>query len=54
MPRNHMALRAQTRGSVTLSSRSLTVPCGSWQLAQLSNAGGCSYRNGPRLSVWQV
>jgi hypothetical protein len=44
----------QSLGSVTLRSRSLMVPWGSWQLLQFSNAGGCSHKKGPRLSVWQV
>src|SRR3954463_1733323 len=45
---------SHTRGVRTFSSCGLFVPCGSWQFAQFSMTGGCSQRNGPRRSVWQL
>src|SRR6185503_9361052 len=40
----------------TFAFRSFTerLPCGLWQLRQLSSTGGCSNMNGPRLSAWHV
>ena len=45
---------SQTRGIRTLSSCGLFVPCASWQLRQFSITGGCSHKNGPRRSGWQL
>lgn len=45
---------SQTRGIRTFSNCGLLLPWGSWQFAQFSMTGGCSQRNGPRRSVWQL
>src|ERR1700757_3320262 len=45
---------SHTRGMRIFSNCGLLVPCASWQLAQFSITGGCSHRNGPRRSVWQL
>src|SRR5436190_23877967 len=34
--------------------RSFDDACGSWQVAQFSRTGACSYSIGPRISAWQV
>src|SRR5262245_54181912 len=43
-----------SRGLAAFSMRSWLLPCGSWQVVQLSVTGACSHRNGPRFSAWQV
>ena len=45
---------SQTLGIRTFNNCGLLLPWGSWQLAQFSMTGGCSHRNGPRRSVWQL
>ena len=42
------------QGGLTFSKGATFEPCATWQLAQSSLAGGCSHRNGPRFSAWQV
>src|SRR4051812_46169837 len=41
-------------GGRCLSRLAIVVPCGSWQMAQLSCTGGWLFTNGPRFSMWQV
>ena len=38
----------------TFSNCALLLPWASWQFRQFSATAGCSHRNGPRRSVWQL
>ena len=42
------------RGCSDPKQGGLLEPCAWWQFRQFSRTGGCSQRNGPRLSAWQV
>src|SRR3984893_2390521 len=45
---------SHTLGMRTFRSCGLLLACGSWALAQVFGAGGCSHKNGPLSSGWQL